>query len=150
MPRFDTILVGVDFSPYSAAAVDLAADLAAKLEARIVLVHAFHEPLVASALGGAGPTAELSEKIRQEAATALRGEARRIEGAGRPVEVRVVESSPAEGIASEAGSLGADLVVIGTRGRTGLEHVLLGSVAERTIRIAPCPVVTVNREKGRG
>jgi nucleotide-binding universal stress UspA family protein len=47
-------------------------------------------------------------------------------------------------IADTARAVGADLIVVGTRGRTGLPHVLLGSVAERVLRIAPCPVLTVH------
>ena len=50
---------------------------------------------------------------------------------------------PSEAIASTAEEMGADLIVMGTRGLTGLKHVFLGSVAERTLRIAPCPVLTL-------
>ena len=53
------------------------------------------------------------------------------------------EGTAAEAISSAANDLGVDLIVMGTRGLTGLKHVLLGSVAERTIRVAPCPVLTV-------
>ena len=50
---------------------------------------------------------------------------------------------PAEAIGRQAEEIGADLIVMGTRGLTGLKHVLLGSVAERTLRVAPCAVLTV-------
>jgi nucleotide-binding universal stress UspA family protein len=53
---------------------------------------------------------------------------------------------PPEGIAESAAEVGADLIVMGTRGLTGFKHVLLGSVAERTVRTAPCPVLTVKAE----
>ena len=60
-----------------------------------------------------------------------------------PVETTTSAETPAEAIARCAEKVGADLIVMGTRGLTGLKHVLLGSVAERTLRTAPCPVLTV-------
>jgi nucleotide-binding universal stress UspA family protein len=51
--------------------------------------------------------------------------------------------TPAGAILDAAASIGADLIVMGTQGRTGMKHVLLGSVAERTVRLASCPVMTV-------
>ena len=57
--------------------------------------------------------------------------------------------APPSEIAALADETGVDLIVIGTRGLGGLEHVLLGSVAERTIRIAPCPVLTVKHAAAR-
>jgi universal stress protein A len=55
----------------------------------------------------------------------------------------VVSGAPATAICETAEKIGADLIVMGTHGRTGIAHVFLGSVAERTIRHAPCPVLTV-------
>jgi nucleotide-binding universal stress UspA family protein len=63
------------------------------------------------------------------------------------VQQHIAANFPAEEAAALAGKLGADLIVIGTRGVTGLKHVFLGSVAERTVRLAPCPVLTVKRER---
>ena len=63
------------------------------------------------------------------------------------VEQTLTPMLPSEAISSAAQELGADLIVMGTRGLTGLKHVMLGSVAERTIRIAPCPVLTVKAEQ---
>ena len=59
------------------------------------------------------------------------------------VEAEISPIFPSEAIASTAERIGADLIVMGTRGLSGIKHVLLGSVAERTVRIAPCPVLTV-------
>ena len=58
-------------------------------------------------------------------------------------EVQVTTGDPADAIVSEAAQLGADLIVMGTHGRTGLQHVLLGSVAEKVVRHASCPVLTI-------
>lgn len=59
------------------------------------------------------------------------------------MEWHLLDGSPAYAIVSLAEEVSADLVVIGTRGATGLKHVLLGSVAEQTVRTAPCSVLTV-------
>jgi nucleotide-binding universal stress UspA family protein len=56
---------------------------------------------------------------------------------------QVTTGDPADAIVREAAQLGVDLIVMGTHGRTGLQHVLLGSVAEKVVRYAPCPVLTV-------
>jgi nucleotide-binding universal stress UspA family protein len=56
------------------------------------------------------------------------------------------EANPSDAILDVAREIDADLIVMGTRGLTGLKHVLLGSVAERTLRLAPCSVLTVKSE----
>ena len=72
-------------------------------------------------------------------------------------EVEVATGPPADTIVRMAHERGADLIVMGTHGHTGLRHVLLGSVAEQVVRLAPCPVLTVKEvptgarsEAGRG
>jgi len=55
-----------------------------------------------------------------------------------------MSEAPSEAIVMTAKEIGADLIVMGTRGLSGFKHVLLGSVAERTVRLAPCPVMTVH------
>ena len=64
-------------------------------------------------------------------------------------DVEVAVGHPADTIVRVAQERGADLIVMGTHGRTGLQHVLLGSVAEKVVRLAPCPVLTV-RDKNPG
>jgi nucleotide-binding universal stress UspA family protein len=61
-----------------------------------------------------------------------------------PTEPHLLQGSPSEVIADLARTLGSDLIVMGTRGNSGLKHLLLGSVAERTLRMAPCSVLAVN------
>jgi nucleotide-binding universal stress UspA family protein len=60
-----------------------------------------------------------------------------------PVERTITPLFPSEAIAQTAEEIGANLIVMGTRGLGGIKHVMLGSVAERTLRSAPCPVLTV-------
>ncbi|HXJ78263.1 MAG TPA: universal stress protein [Candidatus Methylomirabilis sp.] len=64
-----------------------------------------------------------------------------------PWEVEVATGPPADTIVRVARERGADLIVMGTHGRTGLQHVLLGSVAEKVVRLAPCPVLTVRHRE---
>jgi nucleotide-binding universal stress UspA family protein len=61
--------------------------------------------------------------------------------------VLLTSASPAQSIADYAREAPADIVVIGTHGRSGLSHLLMGSVAEKVVRIAPCPVLTVRRQE---
>jgi len=65
-------------------------------------------------------------------------------------DVKVVEGNPASTIASEAETLEAELVIVGTRGRTGLQRVLLGSVAESVVRHAACSVLVVRLDASGG
>jgi len=61
-----------------------------------------------------------------------------------PVDASTMSEFPFEAIVTTANEIGADLIVMGTRGLSGFKHVMLGSVAERTVRLAPCPVMTVH------
>jgi nucleotide-binding universal stress UspA family protein len=117
-----TIVAAVDFSPHSEPVVDAAVTLAKQFGAKIRLVHAYDVPIpLVSPYEVAIPEPYL-EETRRMAAEKL---------PAAPAIVRAAEEAK------------ADLVVIGTRGHTGLKHLLLGSVAERTVRLAPCPVLTV-------
>jgi nucleotide-binding universal stress UspA family protein len=83
------------------------------------------------------------DELMQEATTRLADLKVRAGGLGLPVQSRIATGIPSEEVLAVARAEDADLVVVGTRGKTGLEHVLLGSTAERIIRTAPCPVLTV-------
>jgi nucleotide-binding universal stress UspA family protein len=71
----------------------------------------------------------------------------KIEAAGVPAEASASSGFPPQAIVEMADDIGADLIVMGTRGLTGFKHLMLGSVAERTVRSAPCPVLTVKAEE---
>ncbi|KAF0169229.1 MAG: UspA domain-containing protein [Caulobacteraceae bacterium] len=138
------ILVALDFSPHSDRALDLALGLAAPLGAE---VHALHVcVLLAHALlEGAHPDApdfEASVKagIDQRLANLQRDTSAR----GQKLVTHRVDGNPAECVLSEATRLGADLIVVGTHGHSGLDRVLLGSVAERVVRLSKVPVLTVH------
>lgn len=141
--QLHTILVALDFSEPSQAALASAIELAKQSGARLVVFHAFELPIPAvSPYEVAIPTAYLDE-TRRAAEAQLARAVERAREAGVQVESRLGEGPAAHAIASAAEDAGADLLVIGTHGHTGLKHLLLGSVAERALRHAPCSVLTV-------
>ena len=145
MPPLQSILVPVDGSPPSLAALEHAVTLVEDGAARVVVLHvdAPEEFSVGSATPMApAPRKELDQALElaiRRARTRLGGRITRVTVAGEPL--RAIIEAAREGH--------HDLVVIGTHGRTGRLHALLGSVAEGVVRNAPCPVLTV-REPGGG
>ncbi|MDH3214597.1 MAG: universal stress protein [Myxococcales bacterium] len=140
------ILVAVDFSAHSDHALQTAIDLAKTFGATLDVIHAFDLPIpLMTPYEVAVPDSYLNE-ARNAAAQKLAAAAARVAeaGVGGTSHLREVPAAPA--IADTAQELGADLIVMGTRGHTGLKHIVLGSVAERTLRIAPCSVLTVKGE----
>jgi nucleotide-binding universal stress UspA family protein len=137
------IVFATDFSERAGAAERQAVDLARSLGAELVLVHvASDAPLWREGIGSPDVRA-VFESQRRWAAETLAARARALTAEGLTAR-SVVRVGPAwDEIVRLAADEKADLVVMGTQGRTGLERLLLGSVAERVIRRAPCPVLTV-------
>ena len=141
-----TIIAAVDFSPHSAPVVDAAVTLAKQFGAKVRLVHAYDIPIpLVSPYEVAIPEPYL-EETRRVAAEKLAALVDRVAGQGVAVDSLLSEVPAAAAIIRAAEDAKADLIVIGTRGHTGLKHLLLGSVAERTVRLAPCPVLTVKAD----
>ena len=147
MGAYRVVLVPHDFSDDSSAALEMATSLAKKFGAVLHLVHVYHRPLeVFSPYGVALPESVVPE-IRDGADRQLGELLEQVRAQGIDAEKHVCEGVPSLDIPAVAREIGADLIVMGTRGRTGLEHALLGSVTERTVRSAPCPVLSVKAEK---
>jgi nucleotide-binding universal stress UspA family protein len=144
-----TILVPTDFSEDAARALQTAIELAKKFDARIEVVHSYHVDMpIASPLGGGFVLPEgFLEGVRAHAEGQVAKVVSEVSGQGLTVEGQAIEGSPSQVIVAMAKQCAADLIVMGTRGLTGLKHVALGSVAERTIRTAPCPVLTVKADE---
>ncbi len=147
--KVNTILVPTDFSADAEKALSTATELAKLFGARIVILHAFHAniPVVVSPIGGDSALPRGFYENLQSEATA------RVEGVAKELATEAIAatgialSDPASAaIVAQAESLPADLIVMGTRGLTGLKHVVLGSVAERVVRTAPCSVLTVKAD----
>ena len=171
-PIFTSILVPVDFSVYSTVALHYAADIATCFGSSLIVLHVMAHEVTTHAvhhrlgqgrmpLLGAGGQAEPHEMppeaeeevtdLREQAYTALQAFLPP-QFARHAVELRAVTGSPFERILETAVRARVALIVLGTHGRTGLLHAMMGSVAERVVRLAPCPVLTVKaatpEEKG--
>jgi len=145
MRPISTIVVAVDFSDHADAAVEAGIDLAKGLGAEIHVVHSFDLRVpVISPYDVAIPELYI-EQSRDAAAAKLAGVVETVSVAGVKVGSQLVGSPPASAIVDAADRVGADLIVMGTRGNTGLKHLFLGSVAEQTLRLAHCSVMTVKR-----
>lgn len=149
------ILVPTDFSACAEEALDYALELARALGASVEVCHCgptpdYHVPaLVSPAMRTAAADlvaqlAAMTEASRHELDDLI---ARRSATAGAPLSGCSVDGDPDEGITRRAAEGGADLIVIGSHGRRGLSRVLLGSVTERVVRHAPCPVLVVHPRK---
>jgi nucleotide-binding universal stress UspA family protein len=140
-----TILVPHDFSPHADAALRRASGFAQATRARIHLLHACALPV-----GGLMPhemvvPAGVWDAIRTGAEERLEEVRRRLVQQGVDASAEVSSRLPVDAILESADKTRADLIVMGTYGRAGLKHALLGSVAERTLRLAPCPVISVKK-----
>ena len=145
MRPISTIAVAVDFSDHADAATDVSIDLAKRLGAEIHVVHAFdlRAPMI-TAYDVAIPEPYI-EQSRDAAASKLAKVVDRVRAAGVKVGSQLVGAPPPSAIVDAADRVGADLIVMGTRGNTGLKHLFLGSVAEQTLRLAHCSVMTVKQ-----
>ena len=148
MADYRVIVVPYDFSEHARSALAEAEDLARRLGSDLHLVHVMQSPIYLYSFGYAGEVAAVTPpidmtEIREDALKALKEVIAEIDIPGN-VEPHIFEgTNVAETLGEVAVNLAADLIVMGTHGRTGLAHGFLGSVAERTLRTAPCPVLTV-------
>jgi nucleotide-binding universal stress UspA family protein len=146
MTRYRRILHASDFSPASRRAFDEALRLAKANDAELMLVHiveAVH-PVVQDYMAAAQVNErQLVTSYRSAAGKRIDALSRKARAAGVRVKARLVEGDPREVIAAAAKRTRADLVVVGTHGRTGLKKLVLGSVAARVVATSPCPVLTV-------
>jgi nucleotide-binding universal stress UspA family protein len=141
---FERILMPTDFSPTSQHALEHAVAVALKFGASLHILHVIANPMEVAAWPE-GYWVELSglrQRLREDAEASLARLAKSIEGVR--VTTEVLDGVPARAIVGAAKKHGAQLIVMGTHGHGGVTHLLLGSVAERVVRTAPCPVLTVS------
>ncbi len=148
MKPIKRIVVATDFSDCSRSAIDYALHLAERLDAEVELLHVFERPVyfdvgIAHSLQVQHGVEQWLKDLRQEADQRLRALAEELRRQKAVVRTVLREGRAVDEILKAAQPAQTDLVVLGTHGRTGLPHVVLGSVAERVVRQAPCPVLTV-------
>lgn len=141
-----TILVPTDFSEYSRQALSYAEILAKTFDAKIVLIHVIDT--VSYAVTESVQWTEVYARLEATIQPMLDGLIREAEKRGVAAESTLTQGVPYDQIVKTAENVNADLVVMATHGRTGMPHVLLGSVAERVLRLARCPVLTVRSRGG--
>ena len=147
--KIDNVLVPIDFSPASLQVIEFALPLLKKFGAELHLVHVFAPdyPLATmAAMPLIVPELEVGRSVRRH----LKDVASEYKIELRQQNIHALKGSPFEEICRLAREIGIDLIVLSTRGNTGLKHLVLGSTAERVIRYSPCPVLVVrggDREK---
>lgn len=145
--RVRTILVPTDFSDDAKLAIQTAQRVLGPedAEARLILVHAYHLPVEFTALGAVPVAPRLFTDAAEQARERLEQDAKPLRAAGLRVDTVAEEGYPPLVIEEVARRSNVDLIAMGTHGRSGLRHLLLGSTAERVVQHAPCPVLTIRR-----
>lgn len=141
------ILVPTDFSEFSRQATRYACELAAKFESQIDLLHVIESPVMAMPSPGSPFPEELLEGIQHHTKQQME-RWMKVDQQEQSLDVTrtILRGTPFLEIIRFASRHNSDLIVIGTHGRSGLVHALIGSVAEKVVRKAPCPVLSVRPE----
>ena len=144
MRNFSKILIAVDFSDSSVNAFQLALSMARKYSAQLMVLHVINEPVDLRGFYVPHISFEkLEEEIEEGAQKMMESFCRRHLEDFNDYECLIVPGLPYEQIIAQASEKGADLIVMGTHGRAGLDHVLFGSTAEKVVRKSDLPVLTV-------
>lgn len=144
MRPFERILTAIDFSENSSYAFDHALTLARKFDAELIVLHVINEPI--DLRGFYVPHIsfdQLEMEIEAGAARMMEKFCREKMGEFSSYRTSIVSGIPYEEIIRKASEMDASLIVLGTHGRTGLDHIIFGSTAERVVRGALCPVLSI-------
>ncbi len=142
---FERILVPIDFSDHSKKALTYAKEIAATYDANLQLLHVIEDTIhPAFSLSGKSSIFDLVPGIEEDCRKRLEVMVQKTEIEKENVEIIVKGGQAAYDIIKFATDNSSDLVVIATHGLTGIEHLLLGSVTEKVVRMSPCPVFTVS------
>jgi nucleotide-binding universal stress UspA family protein len=143
VPRISQILVAIDFSPHASNALEWARSLAGALGAKLILLHVI-DAINAVGLEAGGVTTDFAplHVLREQAEKGM-GELKALIPDAQTV---VREASPRPTIVDAALELNCQMIVMGTHGHSGLEHLLLGSVADYVVRHSKVPVLTIHSD----
>ncbi len=143
---FGTILLPTDFSECSAEAAGVARSLAEHFLSRVLVLHVLDQPATLDPMfRGDIPLELLRGRMEQFARESMDAFLSRHFSGFENFDTMLSTGIPYREIIGKAREVGAELIVIGTHGRTGVEHVLFGSTAEKVVRMAPCPVLSVRQ-----
>jgi universal stress protein A len=140
--KLSTILVPVDFSERSRAALNYAIALASDFEGSLMVLHVL-DPLLTAERFEPVRLRQIKSSSRNEAVEQMRSLSREMIGSGVPTQMCLRHGPATDIILAFAAAKKPDLIVMGSQGRTGLNRLLIGSVAERVVRHAHCPVLVV-------
>jgi nucleotide-binding universal stress UspA family protein len=145
-----TLLVAVDFTPFSEEALIFASHLAEKLKARLVVLHVIHDPAEAPGFyAQKGEKKKYLQSMEESAAEMMQGflkKMRKTHPDQKPIKKAkslLVVGTPVTRILEIAKKKKVDMIILGSHGRTGLSHMLVGSKAERVVQLSPIPVMVV-------
>ena len=148
MREYRTLLVPFDFSAHARMALETAADLARRFGSDLHLLYVVQPPIYATT-GVAAMPVDYPMDLEETTLDSLRGVADAIAGLSGRGYAHVLQGiNIPSAIVQCAEEIKADLIVMGTHGRTGLKHAFMGRVAERTLRSAGCPVLTLRATEG--
>ena len=144
MKPFDKILTAIDFSENSDHAFEYALTLAVQFQAELTILHVINEPVDLRGFYVPHISFEQLEKEIEEGAEKMMAQFCQTRmGTFTNYTTAIVTGIPYEEIIKKAAETGSSLIVLGTHGRTGLDHIIFGSTAERVVRSASCPVLTI-------
>jgi nucleotide-binding universal stress UspA family protein len=145
---FGTILFATDFSESSEHAFQYALSLARKFDSRLGIIHVINEPVDLRGFYVPHISFDRLEEEIEQGAWKMMEKFRQSQADDYPkTELFVVPGIPYDEIIRKADEFGADLIILGTHGRTGLDHVLFGSTAEKVVRKSPVPVMTIRSKE---
>lgn len=149
MTHIDRILCPIDFAPNATPLLRQVAELARPFGAELHLMHVFENTYynipagIDASAGYPGALLDADRRYKEQLREQLEALAAPLRAGGQTVHTRLVEGRAAETIVQVAEEEGFALIAMGTHGRTGMRHLLLGSVAERVVRTSHCPVLTL-------
>jgi len=135
------ILVPTDFSEYADQALNYAIQLAQQLQAHITLLHIIDTAPLGVVEGATMLPPSYWQELETDIEQIMEESLKRLHDVGLQGETVIVHGVPFQTIVDTAEDKGADVIIMGTHGRTGLPHAIIGSVAEKVVRLAPCPVL---------
>jgi nucleotide-binding universal stress UspA family protein len=145
--RIKRIVVATDFTEASDGAIDYALELAQTFDASVILVHAYDVPIVGFPDGVLIASPNVATQVETAAEEGLRAAVERRSASGVRIDPMLRQGDIADEVNRAAEETQADMIVVGTHGRRGIAHAILGSVAEKIIRTAKRPVLTLHEDQ---